>query len=157
MAAQDVQHSADGTAYEQYAQSGAALAADLTAAPHAVTCWYDPASQAASEGVSAKLNLRAALSGLADAFGRPSADGAVTSVTRGPFGRLGCDLHRPGRRLDGGQLARRQCQLVRHHAGQLRWVPVDGRTGRNKLAGGSRSGSVSVLSPASRANSHTVW
>ncbi len=81
VAAQDVQRSADGTAYEQYAQSGAALATDLTAAPHQVTCWYDPASQAASEGVPAKLNLRGALSGLADAFGRPSADGAVTSVS----------------------------------------------------------------------------
>jgi hypothetical protein len=80
VAAQDVQHSADGAAYEQYAQSGASLAADLTAAPHAVTCWYDPASQAASEGVPAKLNLRGALSRFADAFGRPSADGAVTSV-----------------------------------------------------------------------------
>ena len=80
VAAQDVQHSADGAAYEQYAASGAALAVDLTAAPHAITCWYDPASQAASEGVSAKLNLRGALSGFADAFGRPNADGAVTSV-----------------------------------------------------------------------------
>jgi hypothetical protein len=80
VAAQDVQRSADGSAYEQYAQSGADLATDLTTAPHAVTCWYDPASQAASNGVSAKLNLRGALSGFADAFGRPSADGAVTSV-----------------------------------------------------------------------------
>jgi hypothetical protein len=80
VAAQDVQHSADGSAYEQYAQSGAALAADLTVDPHALTCWYDPASQAASNGVSAKLNLRGALNGFADAFGRPSADGAVTSV-----------------------------------------------------------------------------
>ena len=85
VAAQDVQHSADGAAYEQYAQSGAALATDLTAAPHAITCWYDPASQASSEGVSGKLNLRGALSGLADAFGRPSANGAVrsASVARG--------------------------------------------------------------------------
>jgi hypothetical protein len=81
VAAQDVQRSADGAAYEQYAQSGAALAADLTAAPHALTCWYDPASQAASNDVSAKLNLRGALNGFADAFGRPSADGAVTSVS----------------------------------------------------------------------------
>jgi hypothetical protein len=81
MAAQDVQHSADGSAYEQYAQSGAALATDLTTAPHQITCWYDPASQAASEGVSAKLNLPAARSGLEDAFGRPSADGAVTSFS----------------------------------------------------------------------------
>ena len=81
VAAQDVQRSADGSAYEQYAQSGATLAADLTAAPHAVTCWYDPASQAASEGVSAKLNLRAALSGFDDAFGQPREDGAVRSVS----------------------------------------------------------------------------
>jgi len=81
VAAQDVQHSADGTAYEQYAQSGAALADDMTAAPHAITCWYDPATQASSEGVSAKLNLRSALSGLADAFGRPGAGRVVTSVT----------------------------------------------------------------------------
>jgi hypothetical protein len=81
VAAQDVQHSADGAAYEQYAQSGAALAADLTAAPHAVTCWYDPASQASSEGISAKLNLRAALSGFADAFGQPREDGVVRSVS----------------------------------------------------------------------------
>jgi hypothetical protein len=80
-AAQDVQRSADGSAYEQYAQSGVALAADMTAAPHAITCWYDPATQAASTGVSAKLNLRGALSGFADAFGRSSADGAVTSVS----------------------------------------------------------------------------
>jgi hypothetical protein len=86
VAAQDVQRSADGAAYEQYAQSGAALAADLTAAPHAITCWYDPASQAASSGVSAKLNLRGALSGFADAFGRPSADGAVTSVREASSG-----------------------------------------------------------------------
>ena len=80
VAAQDVQRSADGSAYQQYAQSGAALAADMTVAPHAITCWYDPASQAASDGISAKLNLRGALNGFADAFGRPSADGAVTSV-----------------------------------------------------------------------------
>jgi len=81
VAAQDVQHSADGAAYEQYAQSGASLTTDLTTAPHAVTCWYDPSTQASSEGVSAKLNLRGALNGLADSFGRPGKDNAVTSVS----------------------------------------------------------------------------
>jgi hypothetical protein len=81
VAAQDVQRSADGSAYEQYAQTGAALAADFTTTPHAVTCWYDPAAQAASDGVSARLNLAAALRGFADAFGRPGADGAVTTVS----------------------------------------------------------------------------
>ena len=86
MAAQDVQESADGSAYEQYAPSGRALAADFTATPHAVTCWYTPATQAASEGVSAKLNLGAALRRLSDVFGRPREGGAVTSVSRARSG-----------------------------------------------------------------------
>ena len=68
-AAQAVQKSADGYAYQQYAQTGAQLAADYTTAPHAVTCWYSPAAQAASQGVSAKLNLSGAVKGLEDAFG----------------------------------------------------------------------------------------
>jgi hypothetical protein len=80
-AAQDVQHSADGYAYQQYAQSGALLAADYTATPHAVTCWYSPAAQAASEGTSTRLNLPGAVSGLADAFGQPREDGVVTTVS----------------------------------------------------------------------------
>jgi hypothetical protein len=82
VAAQDVQRSADGAAYEQYAQTGAALAAYLTAKPHEVTCWYTPAAQAASEGVSAKLNLSAALRQLNDVFGRPGAKGGLTTVRR---------------------------------------------------------------------------
>jgi hypothetical protein len=86
VAAQDVQESADGSAYEQYAQTGRALAADFTATPHAVTCWYTPATQAASEGVSAKLNLGAALRRLSDVFGRPRDGGAVTSVSRARSG-----------------------------------------------------------------------
>ena len=79
-AAQDVQRSADGSAYQQYAQTGATLAADFTAVPHAVTCWYDPATQASNLGVSPKLNLKAATSGLTDAFGAPGASGTVRSV-----------------------------------------------------------------------------
>jgi hypothetical protein len=79
-AAQDVQRSADGDAYQQYAQTGATLAADFTTAPHAVTCWYDPATQASNLGVSSKLNLKGATSGLADAFGAPGASGTVRAV-----------------------------------------------------------------------------
>jgi hypothetical protein len=79
-AAQAVQHSADGSAYQQYAQAGAQLAVYFTAAPHAVTCWYDPATQAANQGVSTRLNLRGAIRGLTDAFGRPGASGAVRTV-----------------------------------------------------------------------------
>jgi hypothetical protein len=86
VAAQDVQRSADGAAYEQYAQTGTALAADFTAKPHQVTCWYTPATQAASEGVPAKLNLSSALRQLSDVFGKPRADGAVTAVRRARSG-----------------------------------------------------------------------
>ena len=79
-AAQDVQRSADGSAYEQYAQTGAMMAADFTAAPHAVTCWYDPATQASDTGVSTRLNLKGAIRSLEDAFGRPGGGRAVRTV-----------------------------------------------------------------------------
>jgi hypothetical protein len=80
-AAQDVQRSADGSAYEQYAQTGVALAADFTTVPHTVTCWYDPPTQAANLGVSPKLNLKAATSSLADTFGSPGSDNVVRAVS----------------------------------------------------------------------------
>jgi hypothetical protein len=81
-AAQAVQKSAYGYAYQQYAQSGALLSADFTTTPHAVTCWYDPAQQASSQGVSAKLNLHGAAEELDHVFGTPGQSGAVTGVTR---------------------------------------------------------------------------
>jgi hypothetical protein len=43
-AAQDVQHSADGSAYQQWENDAALLAASYTATPHGVTCWYKPTS-----------------------------------------------------------------------------------------------------------------
>jgi hypothetical protein len=76
-AAQDVQHSADGSAYEQYAQTGSALATDFTTRPHAVTCWYQPAAKSAGGP-----NLGGAMHGLADAFGQPGEGGAVDTVSR---------------------------------------------------------------------------
>lgn len=82
-AAQAVQHSADGSAYQQYAQTGAMLATDFTAAPHAVTCWYDPAAQASSLGVSTKPNFSGAVKKLTDAFGPVGPGGAVRAVTAG--------------------------------------------------------------------------
>jgi hypothetical protein len=86
-AAQAVQKSAYGYAYQQYAQTGAQLAADYTSAPHAVTCWYNPATQAASQGVSAKLNVTGAVKGLADAFGPPGPDHVVTRVSQASAGK----------------------------------------------------------------------
>jgi hypothetical protein len=87
VAAQDVQHSADGSAYEQYAQTGAMLAAEFTATPRAVTCWYDPASQAASDGVSTRLNLPGAMRGLDHTFGRPREEGPVLRATTARSGK----------------------------------------------------------------------
>ncbi len=43
-AAQDVQHSADGTAYQQWESDAALLATAYTVTPHAVTCWFKPTS-----------------------------------------------------------------------------------------------------------------
>jgi hypothetical protein len=81
-AAQAVQKSADGSAYQQYAQTGALLASDFTAAPPSVTCWYTPAEQASSQGVSTKLNLHGAAEQLDHVFGTPGQGGALTGVTR---------------------------------------------------------------------------
>jgi hypothetical protein len=81
-AAQAVQKSADGSAYQEYTQTGALLAADYTTAPRAVTCWYNPAQQASSQGVSTKLNLHGAAAELDHVFGTPGESGALTGVTR---------------------------------------------------------------------------
>ncbi|MGH3281784.1 MAG: hypothetical protein ACRDNW_21960, partial [Trebonia sp.] len=81
-AAQAVQKSADGQAYQQYAQTGALLAADYTATPHAVTCWYSPETQAAAQNVSPKLNLHGAAVELDHVFGTPAEGGVLKSVTR---------------------------------------------------------------------------
>lgn len=61
-AAQDVQHSADGSAYGQYATVGAQLAGAFSGAqPHALWCYYaDPPG---------KVRLSAAATGLASTFG----------------------------------------------------------------------------------------
>jgi hypothetical protein len=88
-AAQDVQRSADGSAYQQYAQTGAALAAFFTATPHAVTCWYDPVTQASSEGVSPKLNMAAAVRGLDETFGQPGEQQSVVRATTIRSGKMG--------------------------------------------------------------------
>jgi hypothetical protein len=88
-AAQDVQRSADGYAYEQYAQTGTALAAYFITTPHSVTCWYNPATQASNLGVSTKLDLKAAGSGLTDAFGQPGDGNAVRAISTARAGTSG--------------------------------------------------------------------
>jgi len=73
-AAQDVQHSADGSAYQAYATVAASLAGSFAGAQaHAVTCWYSPASHGA--------NVRAAWRDMAATFGRPGRNRALEGMT----------------------------------------------------------------------------
>jgi hypothetical protein len=66
-AAQAVQHSADGQAYEQYQLLAANMARAFTGqVPHAVSCWY-------SQKISGKARLDAAERGLTQTFGTLSA------------------------------------------------------------------------------------
>src|SRR5215472_4191298 len=63
-AAQDVQRSADGSAYIQYVPQGAVMASGFTGtAPRSVWCWY-------TSGISGRGRLAAAGKDLAEAFGR---------------------------------------------------------------------------------------
>jgi len=72
-AAQDVQHSADGTAYQQWAPLAAALAGYFTGAPpHGVSCWYVP---------PARADLAAAARGLTRTFGPRGRAGVVIGIT----------------------------------------------------------------------------
>ena len=154
-AAQAVQHSADGSAYQQYEQTGAQLAADFTTTPHAVTCWYSPSAQASDP--SAKLNLHGAAEELDAAFGHPWARRGADRGNPHPFGISGPDHHRAGRWLDGGELAGHPRELLRNHEGRLRGLPVEGPADGNKLAVKLQRGGAGVLSPASKATHHTVW
>ena len=72
VAAQDVQRSADGSAYAQWDTTAEQLTAAYTATPHSVTCWYTPAANTTAD-------TAAAATGLADVFGPTGAasDGAV--------------------------------------------------------------------------------
>jgi hypothetical protein len=71
-AAQDVQHSADGSAYSQWDDTAQFLATSYVTTPHAVTCWYAPPAKV-------KASLAAAATGLVGVFGPTGAanDGAV--------------------------------------------------------------------------------
>ncbi len=65
-AAQDVQHSADGSAYDQYASQGTVMATGFTgSAPRSVWCWY-------GTGISGSAHLTAAVTELGRIFGQLS-------------------------------------------------------------------------------------
>jgi hypothetical protein len=82
VAAQDVQNSADGTAYIQWESTAALLASAYTATPHAVTCWYTPPAKPSPGYSSVQTRLT-------QVFGPTGAatDGAViTGVARSRSG-----------------------------------------------------------------------
>ncbi len=63
-AAQDVQHSADGLAYEQWVGVATLLAGYFTgSSPAAVSCWYTPAGKADLAGALRQLNQTFGLGG----------------------------------------------------------------------------------------------
>jgi hypothetical protein len=72
-AAQDVQHSADGSAYGQWVPVATALAGYFTGAPPAgVSCWYTPAGQP---------DLTGALQQLTQTFGPQGTDDVLVRIT----------------------------------------------------------------------------
>ena len=80
-AAQDVQHSADGSAYGQWAEVAALLAGYFTGAPPAgVSCWFTPPG---------KANLAAAVRELTQTFGPQGRGGVMVGVTTVRSGKRG--------------------------------------------------------------------
>jgi hypothetical protein len=88
-AAQDVQHSADGDAYEQWAAVAALLAGDFTGAPPAgVYCWYTPAGKPDLAGALKQLTETCGPEGkdavlvrmATDRSGKKKTDGSVAIV-----------------------------------------------------------------------------
>ncbi len=75
VAAQAVQHSADGSAYQQWAGMAARLAGAFTgAAPRQLTCWYTAA------GRGQRARLPAAVRGLTATFGPAGTSGVVAAI-----------------------------------------------------------------------------
>jgi len=72
-AAQAVQHSADGSAYQQWTSTASQLAGYFTGQdPHGVSCWYVPAAQTDAD-------LAAVASQLTSTFGPQGREGVVVS------------------------------------------------------------------------------
>jgi hypothetical protein len=72
-AAQDVQHSADGSAYGQWTYLAGQLAAYFTgSSPHQVSCWYTPAGTA---------DLSGAMRQVAQTFGPAGREAVVARIT----------------------------------------------------------------------------
>jgi len=84
-AAQEVQHSADGRAYDQYAGQGAAMASGFSGRrPRAVWCWYGAPIRGRGRLTAAEAELRTTFGRLAIRHaGDPLAEVKVRSVAAG--------------------------------------------------------------------------
>jgi hypothetical protein len=81
-AAQDVQHSADGSAYAQFDYVAGLLSGDLTGqTPHSISCWYTPAA-------TAHPQLARAEQGLRQTFGPDGRKAVVVSATTARSARI---------------------------------------------------------------------
>ena len=82
-AAQDVQHSADGYAYEQWVGVATLLTGYFTGtSPAGVSCWYTPAGQP---------DMAGALMQLTQTFGPESRDGVLVGITTDRSGKKKAD------------------------------------------------------------------
>jgi hypothetical protein len=81
-AAQDVQHSADGSAYETQAYVAGLLAGYLTGSPpHEVTCWYTPAA-------GQRADVKGIRAGLVQTFGPAGRDAVMVRDTTASYDTL---------------------------------------------------------------------
>jgi hypothetical protein len=83
-AAQDVQHSADGSAYAQWEGMAAQLAAYFTGqSPHGVSCWYTPPAK------PGQANLAGVMRNIAETFGPAGREAVVARITLDRSGKKG--------------------------------------------------------------------
>ena len=94
-AAQDVQRSADGSAYSQFDYVAGLLSGYLTGQPaHSVTCWYTPATTGTTTTADTKANLTSAVQALRGTFGPDGRKAAVVRATLGHSAKIEVDRGR---------------------------------------------------------------
>jgi hypothetical protein len=128
-AAQEVQHSADGYAYGQYAFPGAIMARAFTGrAARGVWCWY-------GRGVSGPIRLTAAIRGLSAAFGPLNVrqEGDPVLVVQVPGARYGW--------AEAGWLVThaRAYGIRAVRFGGLQWIAAQGVRGWRAQRSGARA------------------
>ena len=78
-AAQDVQHSADGYAYQQWESTAVQLATSYVATPHDVSCWYTPTSTGHPQVTDVETRM-------GEVFGPAGQGGVLTRLSTGRSG-----------------------------------------------------------------------